>query len=142
MDLFISELLISANHSLLHSHSYSILVCVKLLSIIMCFKSLLHFLQLYGPRLDPNPDVSKSAGISNSSRTVFIISTHDQIQGGWYAPFLQNLSITVPPCMVAGQNESLSTLIESQYLAVSIASSIACFSDTRIGFTKTYAFVF
>ena len=50
--------------------------------------------------------------------------------------------MTVPPCIVAGQNESLFTPMESQYLAVSIASSMACFSDTRIGFTKIYAFDF
>ena len=82
VDEFMSLFSISANHSFLHSHSYSILLCVKLLAIIICFKSLLHFLQLYGPRLDPNPEVSKSAGMSISSLTVLIISIHDQIHGG------------------------------------------------------------
>ncbi len=82
VDEFMSLFSISANHSSLHSQSYSILLCVKLLAIIICFKSLLHFLQLYGPLLEPNPDVSKSAGMSNSSRTVLIISMQDQIHGG------------------------------------------------------------
>ena len=75
VELFISEFLIWANHSPLQSQSYSILLWVRLLAIIICFKSLLHFLQLYGPRLEPNPDVSRSAGISSSSLTVLMIST-------------------------------------------------------------------
>ena len=45
----------------------------------------------------------------------------------------------VPPCIVAGQNDNLSTPIASQSFAVCIASDIVCDSLTRIGFTKIYA---